>query len=31
MTRAGELFGLRLDQPDERLLLHLQLRLADCR
>jgi sugar diacid utilization regulator len=31
MTRAGELFGLRLDQPDERLLLHLQLRLADWR
>jgi len=29
MTRAGALFGLRLDQPDERLLLHLQLRLAD--
>lgn len=29
MSRAGELFGLRLDQPDERLLLHLQLRLAE--
>lgn len=29
MTRASSLFGLRLDQPDERLLLHLQLRLTD--
>ncbi|GAA4486669.1 PucR family transcriptional regulator [Actinoallomurus oryzae] len=29
MTRAAELFGLRLDRPDERLLLHLQLRLAE--
>jgi hypothetical protein len=29
MARAGELFGLRLDRPDQRLLLHLQLRLAE--
>lgn len=29
MTRAGELFDLRLDVADERLLLHLQLRLMD--
>lgn len=29
MTRARALFGLRLEQPDERLLLHLQLRLAE--
>lgn len=29
MTRAGALFGLRLDHPDERLLLHLQMRLRD--
>ncbi|MEQ4304285.1 helix-turn-helix domain-containing protein [Plantactinospora sp. B6F1] len=29
MTRAGTLFGLRPDSADERLLLHLQLRLAD--
>jgi PucR C-terminal helix-turn-helix domain/GGDEF-like domain len=29
MARAGDLFGLRLDQPDERLLLHLQLRLSE--
>jgi DNA-binding PucR family transcriptional regulator len=29
MSRAGTLFGLRLDRADERLLLHLQLRLAD--
>ncbi|MFI6451693.1 PucR family transcriptional regulator [Streptosporangium amethystogenes] len=29
MGRASALFGLRLDQPDERLLLHLQMRLAD--
>jgi hypothetical protein len=29
IARTSTLFGLRLDQPDERLLLHLQLRLAD--
>jgi hypothetical protein len=29
MSRASALFGLRLDRPDERLLLHLQMRLAD--
>lgn len=29
MTRASDLFGLRLDQPDQRLLLHLQLRLTE--
>lgn len=27
LGRAGEIFGLRLDDADERLLLHLQLRL----
>lgn len=31
LSRAAELFGLRLDQPDQRLLVHLQLRLADFR
>ncbi len=29
IARASSLFGLHLDQPDERLLLHLQMRLAD--
>lgn len=29
MSRARTLFGLCLDDPDERLLLHLQLRLAE--
>lgn len=29
MSRAAALFGLRLDVADERLLLHLQLRLRD--
>jgi hypothetical protein len=29
LTRAGALFGLNLDEPDQRLLVHLQLRLAD--
>lgn len=29
LARAGEIFGLRMDDPDERLLLHLQLRLGE--
>lgn len=29
LTRAAELFGVRLDAADDRLLLHLQVRLAD--
>jgi hypothetical protein len=29
LTRAGRLFDLRLDDPDSRLLLHLQLRLLE--
>lgn len=29
MARVGDLFGIRLDHPDQRLLLHLQLRLGE--
>ena len=29
VARASDIFGLRMDDPDERLLLHLQLRLGD--
>lgn len=28
LARAGSIFGLQLDDPDQRLLLHLQLRLG---
>lgn len=29
LARASDIFGLRMDDPDERLLLHLQLRLGE--